>query len=251
VNGMAWLTGILLVLQPQEGKDVSDECKKALDAFRKAYAGADEAKRVEAVRELGNHRCGSCVSVLSGLLVSEADKVRITTAKVLGTLDDPKAVEAVAGAVLPNKDRHEVLEPLAKALEDLDWEVGATILNLLLKKHDDKDILEALHIIVPVVGKMVSTTSVEPLIKLLEHAENEGKRVRVGGKRYAGNPRLAAKLEIAWLKYSLEKSPEEEFKMRRSELTDAYRNWLKEQHATGKIGKEEFENRLKRLEEEP
>jgi len=62
---------------------------------------------------------------------------------------------------------------------------------------------------------------------------------------------LDAKLEIAWLKYSLEKSGEEEFKKRRSELVDAYRNWLKEQQAAGKIGKEEFEDRLKRLEEEP
>lgn len=62
---------------------------------------------------------------------------------------------------------------------------------------------------------------------------------------------LDAKLEIAWLKYSLKKTAEEEFKKRRSELVDAYRNWLKEQQAAGKIGKEEFENRLKRLEEEP
>jgi hypothetical protein len=98
----------------------------------------------------------------------------------------------VANAVAPNVKDHEVLEGLANAIEDLDWEVGATILNPLLKKHDDKVILEALHVIVPMLGKLGSESSVEPLIKLLEHAENEGKRVKAGGKRYTGNQKLAA-----------------------------------------------------------
>jgi len=186
---MKWFVLLAAMAYPEENEE---ECKKAVEAFRASYNNSVESARIDAVREVAKHQCEKTIGVLSQLLTGETPKVRIAAAKALGGYDHPKAVEAVAAAVLPNRDRHEVLEALAKALEDLDWEVGAAVLNPLLRKHDDMDILEALHIIVPVLGKMGSATSVEPLIKLLEHAENEGKRVRVGGKRYAGNPRLAA-----------------------------------------------------------
>lgn len=175
---------LLLALQ----QDAEQDCKKALEDFRSAYRSGAEQARIGAVEKLGQHKCESSIGVLAPILTGEAETVRIATAKTLGTFDDPKAVVAVAQAVAPNINNHEVLEALTRALVDLDWEVGATTLNPLLSKHDDKDVLEALHVIVPMLGRLGSGTSVEPLIKLLEHAENE----RGGLRRVKGNARLAA-----------------------------------------------------------
>jgi HEAT repeat protein len=182
------MTGMCLALLLALQQSADDDCKKALEDFRAAYRSAGEQARIVAVEKLGQHKCESAVGVLALILTGEAESVRIATAKTLGAFDDPKAVEAVAQAVAPNIKNHEVLEALTKALVELDWEVGATTLNPLLSKHDDKDILEALHVIVPMLGKLGSATSVEPLIKLLEHAENE----KGGLRRRKGNTRLAA-----------------------------------------------------------
>lgn len=184
---------ILLAASLTLFQESEEDCKKAVDAFGAAYRNAAEPARIAAISELGKHKCEKAVGILSQLLTGEAEKVRIAAAKALGTYDSAKAVEAAANAVSANLKDHEVLEALAKAIEDIDWEVGATILNPLLRKHDDKDILEALHVIVPVLGKLGSASSVDPLIKLLEHAENEGKGGgRVKGIRSRGNPQLAA-----------------------------------------------------------
>ena len=193
---MSWMLTLLLaapLLSQGEGsKEDPEECKKALEAFRAQYKSGAELARASAVGSLSKHNCPKSVDALSQMLTGEADTVRIAAAKTLGGFDSPKAVEAVAGAVPANSQRHEVLEALAKALETLDWEIGAETLNPLLAKHHDKDVLETLHVVVPVLGKIGSPSSVEPLIKLLEHAENEGKRVRAAGIRAAGNPKMQA-----------------------------------------------------------
>lgn len=182
------MKGICVALLLALRQDADQDCKKALEDFRAAYRNAAEQARIGAVEKLGQHKCESAIGALAPILTGEAESVRIAGAKTLGTFDDPKAVVAVAQAVAPNINNHEVLEALTRALVDLDWEVGATTLNPLLSKHDDKDVLEALHVIVPMLGKLGSGTSVEPLIKLLEHAENE----RGGLRRVKGNARLAA-----------------------------------------------------------
>lgn len=192
---MAWMFALAMtssVLQGELAKEDPEECKKALEAFRLAYRSGADSGRGAAAGLLAKHPCPKSVEALSALLTGEVDSVRIAAARVLGGFDIPKAVAAVAEAVPPNAQRHEVLEALAKALESLDWELGAETLNPLLPKHHDKDILDTLHVVVPVLGKLGSPSSVEPLIKLLEHAEKEGKRVRAAGVRAAGNPKMEA-----------------------------------------------------------
>ncbi len=193
---MSWMLTLLLatpLLSQAEGsKEDPEECKKTLEAFRLAYKGGAESGRSAAVGLLTKHPCSKSVDALAPMLTAETDAVRIAAAKVLGGYDLPKAMEVVAGAVPPNSQRHEVLEALAKALETLDWEAGAETLNAILPKHHDKDVLNTMHVLVPVLGKIGSASSVEPLIKLLEHAENEGKRVRAAGVRAAGNPQMLA-----------------------------------------------------------
>jgi HEAT repeat protein len=191
-----WILILGVLISPplfgQEIKEDPEDCKKALEAFRTQYKSGPEASRAAAASSLSKHVCPKAVDALAQLLAAEADTVRIAAAKTLGGFDLPKAVEALASAVPANSQRHEVLEAIAKAIETLDWEVGAESLNPLLGKHHDKDVLETLHVVVPVLGKIGSPTSVEPLIKLLEHAENEGKRVRAAGVRAAGNPKMLA-----------------------------------------------------------
>lgn len=189
---MSYLIALLLASPGLAQAEDPEECKKSLEAFRLAYKGGAESGRSAAVGLLTKHPCAKSVDALSPMLTAETDAVRIAAAKVLGGFDLPKAVEAVAAAVPPNTQRHEVLEALAKALESLDWELGAETLNPILPKHHDKDVLETLHVVVPVLGKLGSASSVEPLIQLLQHAENEGKRVRAAGVRAAGNPKMLA-----------------------------------------------------------
>lgn len=179
-------------LQGEAAKEDPEECLKTLEAFRLAYRSGADSGRAAAAGLLAKHPCPKSVEALSALLTGEVDSVRIAAARVLGGFDLPKALAAVAEAVPQNAQRHEVLEALAKALESLDWELGAETLNPLLPKHHDKDVLDTLHVVVPVLGKLGSPSSVEPLIKLLEHAENEGKRVRAAGVRAAGNPKMQA-----------------------------------------------------------
>lgn len=186
------LTILLGVALADGSKEDPEECKKALEAFRVAYKSGAESGRSAAVGLLAKHPCPKAVDALAPMLTAETDTVRIAAAKVLGGFDLPRAMEAVASAVPPNSQRHEVLEALAKALETLDWEAGAESLNPILPKHHDKDVLETLHVVVPVLGKLGSASSVEPLIQLLQHAENEGKRVRAAGVRAAGNPKMLA-----------------------------------------------------------
>lgn len=192
-----WIAGIILgaalgagVQEAREGHE--EECKDAFEAFRKAYVGKPEASRVQAVIELGKHGCEKAIHAIVTMLDGEALAVRAAAARTLGGSNDPHAVEALARAVPANAQNREVLAVLARALETLDWELGAEALNPLLGKHHDKDVLDALDVVVPVLGRLGSPSSVEPLIKLLEHAENEGRRVRAAGVRAAGNPKMQA-----------------------------------------------------------
>lgn len=185
---MQWMVLAASLALSQESEE---ECKKAIDAFHAAFKG-DEQARIVAINGLAKHKCEKSVAALAPIVTGETEKVRIAAAKALGGFDDPKAVDAVAQAVIPNIKSHEVVEALARALEELNWEVGATVLNPLLSKHDDKTILEELHVIIPMLGKLGSASSVDPLIKLLEHAENEARGGRVRGVRSRGNQKLAA-----------------------------------------------------------
>lgn len=179
--------GILHAAQEDE-----EECKRALEAFRTEYKGATEAGRVAAVQGLQRHMCEKSVGILGPMLTGEAAAVRVAAAKVLGTFDHPKAVEALTLAVKPNAERRDELVAIANALETLGWEAGALALNSLLSDHHDKDVIGGIDELVKVLGKMASPTSVEPLIKLLQHAENESKGVRRGKGKIGGNKQMEA-----------------------------------------------------------
>lgn len=171
----------------QGAKDDEEVCKKAQDAFRAAYRAKDEAGRAGATSVFGDHACAHCAGILGQLLLSEANSVRMSAAQALGRMDHAKAVEVLAQAVEPNHEIPQVLDAIAKALQTLDYEVGATLLNPFLKKLGEKEVVDALGVIIPVLGKIGSSTSVDPLIDLLQRAENEAS----GGRRLKGNPKIA------------------------------------------------------------
>lgn len=85
---------------------------------------------------------------------------------------------------------------------------------------------------------------------LLEEKEKAQEPEYKAGKSTLGDV-LDTKLEIAWLRLTLKKTEEKEFRKRRQELVGAYKNWLKEQLDGGKIGKEDYQKKLERLDEEP
>jgi HEAT repeat protein len=173
-------------------KEDEEACKKVQEAFRAAYRNKDEAGRSGATSVFGDHSCGHCAGLLGQLLLSEASSVRSAAAQALGKMDSPKAVELLAQAVEPNHEIPEVLDAIAKALQTLDYEVGATILNPILKKLSEKEVVDALGVIIPVLGKIGSSTSVDPLIDLLQRAENEASGAGGGRRRLQGNPKIAA-----------------------------------------------------------
>lgn len=187
--GVALLMNLSLAFGMQAPKEDEEACKKIQAEFRAAYRNKDEAGRAAATSVFGNHACGSCAGTLGQLLVSEANSVRAAAARALGKMDDPKTAEVLAQAVEANREIPEVLDAIAKALETLDYEVGATILNPLLKKLGEKEVVDALSVIIPVLGKLGSSTSVDPLIDLLQRAENEATG---GRRRLKGNPKIAA-----------------------------------------------------------
>jgi hypothetical protein len=176
-------------LWAQAVQEDEDACKKAQSEFFGGYKSKDEAARARALSAFEKHSCGSCVGIVAQLLVTEGTSVRVAAAQALGKMDHPKAVEAVAQSVEPNREIPDVLEAIAKGLQTQDYEVGATILNPLLRKLGEKEVVAALDIVVPVLGKLGSPTSVEPLIDLLQRAENEATG---GRRRLKGNPKIAA-----------------------------------------------------------
>lgn len=195
---MAYLLTLWAILSSEiaiQAKDDEEVCKKAQVAFREAYRNKDESSRAAAMSAFGDHGCGHCAGILSPLLVSEARSVRAAAARALGKMDSPKAVEALAQAVEPNHEIPEVLDAIAKAMQELDYEAAAPILNPLLRKLGEKEVVDALSVIIPVLGKLGSSTSVDPLIDLLQRAENEATGGGGGGggrRRLRGNPKIAA-----------------------------------------------------------
>jgi hypothetical protein len=188
---MTTIAVLLLCLQSEPHED-KEECKKALDAFHAALHGTSDAGRIAAVDALSKHKCPNSIAALAPLLVADSEAVRIATAKALGGMDQPKALEALTLAVPANENSRNVLDGLAKALQTMDWEAGAEPLNVLLAKYHEKGMIDDLRVIIPVLGSLGSQSSVDPLLRLLEHAENEGKGGRVGKLRSAGNPKLVA-----------------------------------------------------------
>lgn len=186
---MNLMMAILFLCQSGSEGPGDEEARKAIEQFRIVYKSAGDSARAGAATELGRTKHEKVIPILAALLTGEAFEVRAAAARALGGFDDPRAVEALSSAVLPNAKNKVVIEALAKALETADWEAGGAPLSALLKKHDDNDVIDSLGTVVGSLGKLGSPSSIEPLIELLKHCENEGQG---GGRRYKGEPKMQA-----------------------------------------------------------
>jgi HEAT repeat protein len=172
-------------------QETKEECKKALDAFRAAFHTGGEAGRSSAVEALGKHHCPNAIAALAPIAAGDSDKVRIAAAHALGGIDHPKSVEALMEALSAAEGAKDVFDAVLKAIQTLDWEPAAERLNSMLSKYHDKGLIDEVQAVIPVLGSLGSPTSVDPLLTLLEHAEQAKPQGR-GRTRASGNPKLAA-----------------------------------------------------------
>jgi HEAT repeat protein len=188
---MSFLTALLLASQAGSIED-KEECKKTLDAFHMAYRSGAEGARIAAIEALAKHKCANSIAALAPLLAGDSDKIRIAAAKALGSIDHPKALEALNAALPASEAVRDFFDAIVKALQTIDWEAGAEPLNALLGKYHEKGMTDELRPVIQALGSLGSATSVDPLLQLLEHAENEGKSGRVGKLRSTANSKLVA-----------------------------------------------------------
>jgi HEAT repeat protein len=189
---MAYLIGLVLLVQAQSGESKED-CRKAVDEFHAAMKGAAEPGRVAAIDALAKHHCVPAVAALAPLLQSPEEPIRVAACHALGAMDLLEAVEAVV-AELPSweSSKNNTFDAMLKALQTLDWEAGAEPLHGLLSKFHEKGMIDEMKPIIQTLGALGSSTSVAPLLQLLEHAENESNGGRVGKTRSTANPKLKA-----------------------------------------------------------
>ena len=171
----------------QDPGENREECKKALDTFHAATNGAPEPGKISAINELAHHVCTASVAAIAHYLSSESPALRIAAAKALGTMDHPKSVEALANAVVPSEADKTVFDAVVKAVEKVDYESGAESLHAVLARFHEQGMLDYVKEVIPVLGKLGSGGSVDPLLTLLEHVETESKGGRVGKVRTANN----------------------------------------------------------------
>ncbi|MBI3272909.1 MAG: hypothetical protein HYZ53_28230 [Planctomycetes bacterium] len=163
-TGSAWA-------QDDPKRDEEKEARKAFAKFEQDYKNTVQAERVHALQQLAFVRRDLALAALSKVLVSDTDAVRIAAADVAARIDDLSTVQMLGRAIEPNLTRREVMAAIVKALETLDWEAGAAILNSLLARDQETEVANVLEDVVPALGKIGSPTSIEPLIALLDHVE--------------------------------------------------------------------------------
>jgi len=191
---MVILVSLILLSQTESGesKEVKEECRKAVDAFHASMKSTTEAARGSAIEALAGHHCVAAIGALAPYLQDAEETIRIATIRALGTMDHAEAVE-VLGAALPAwESSKNTMEAIIKALQTLDWEAGAEPLHGLLSKYHEKGMLDEIRPVVQALGSLGSSSSVDPLLRLLEHAENESQGGRAGRSRSTANPKLKA-----------------------------------------------------------
>jgi HEAT repeat protein len=201
------MTALALFLVLSQAVNHSEEdCKAVLAKFHADVKGGGEGDKITAIGDLSKHYCDKTVDLLRQLMIDDTEKVRIAAAKAIGKADSQKAVQAVAEAIPLNDKDPAVLEALAQALKDLDREAGAEALNPYLRNHE-KYVVEALHIVIPVLGSIGSSSSVDPLLELLKHAEtSSGGGGRVKGVKTSTRPGTNNAQSVASLKGVIEKA---------------------------------------------
>jgi hypothetical protein len=183
----------MLILAVQDGSSESKAVyKAALEHFKAAVHSNSESARVAAIDSLEKPICPEIIGALGAVLTGDSDRVRVAAAKALGGTDHPKALEVLISALPTSELSKPVFESTVRALQTLDWEAGAEPLNALLSKYHEKGMLDELQPVVQALGSLGSPSSVDLLLRLLEHVENEGRGGRAGKVRGAGNPKLLA-----------------------------------------------------------
>jgi HEAT repeat protein len=190
----------LLILALQAGSAQSkeaqikekEEIKAALDQFKKDVHQSADSARIAAIDALAKHHCREAVAAIAPYLTGDTDTVRIGAAKAVGSIDDPASLEALSGALVPNEASQSVFDAVVKALQTLDWEAASETLNGILSKYHEKGMLDEVKVVITALGALGSSSSVDPLLLLLEHAENESKKGRGGRYRTAVNTKLVA-----------------------------------------------------------
>ena len=177
----------------QSGQDDA----KAIEEFRAAYRSADEDARVRAVDLLAGKGGARAVPVLSDLLGSGTERVRVAAARALGAYDDAAAVEAVGRALETNAKSTKIVDALVRALEEIDRESGAALLHALVRKHDRPEMFDAMAGVLRTIGKIGSAGSVEPLLDLLRHAEKESADTKMEDGRVVPGSARHVELQLA------------------------------------------------------
>lgn len=183
----------LLLLTQVEGGESKEDSHKAVEAFHSAMKGAAEAAKLVAIDTLAKHHCVAAIGALAPLLESPEEQVRLAAVRALGGMDHLEAVEALTSEISTwESSKNPTFDAMLKALQTLDWEAGAEPLHSLLGKYHEKGMIDEMKPVIQVLGSLGSSTSVAPLLTLLEHAENEANGGRVGKTRSSSNPKLKA-----------------------------------------------------------
>ena len=179
---------LILALVPLTQDAADKAATEALDAFKKAFKGA-EADKTAALEELAKVQHAKTASRLGAIVSApEASPVRIAAAKALGKFTEAKkqAGTALVNGLAANAKEPNIFGAICEALGELQ---EASVVPPLVRYFDEKDPVVATRT-VATVGKIGSPAGIDPLISLLAREErliksNSGGGVAVGG---ATNP---------------------------------------------------------------
>lgn len=188
---MPFVVGLVLLAQAAS-EAAKEECHKAVEAFHAEMKAGTESARITAIDHLSKHHCVPAISAIAPHLQAGEEQVRVAAARALGAMEHLEAVEALGAALPANESSKTVLDAIVKALQTLDWEAGAEPLNTLLAKYHEKGMVDEMKPVIQALGGIGSSTSVDPLLRLLEHAEAEAQGGRVGKVRSTSNPKMKA-----------------------------------------------------------
>ncbi len=168
------LAAILSLAQDPVPTDKEGEA--AAHKLREEAAKSSIEGKITALREALKVEHQSVIKVVGEMLITEADSVRIAGANALAAVDHPASADVLVNALLVNLRREEVAAAIFKAIGELGWQTAAPKINDLLSKVGEPEIRAILPQACKALGELASTTSVDPLIDLLEKLENGARR---------------------------------------------------------------------------
>ena len=186
---LALFLALALQTAPADDKAADD----AIEAFKTAYKSSSEADRAALVEELAKVIHPKTLAGLGSILATDGPTVRIAAAKGLGTFTDhAKAASAALAAAFPGNGREEAVQvALLQAIGKL-GDPGS--LPFLHKTFDEKDPAVA-KAAIQSAAEMKHSSSIDPLIALLEKLEKAAKATGAGSVTYtapSGGPIVTA-----------------------------------------------------------